>query len=158
MRDVSFVIRPMAAGDAEGVAALSDQLGYPALPADISRRFWDIQGNPDSRVLVCEGEGGSVLGWLHVFGNHLLESNPDAEVGGLVVADGARGRGVGTALMAAAETWARERGYPVVSVRSNTIRTDAHEFYTRIGYTIVKSQYKFRKEIGSVGRPPQEES
>jgi len=75
-------------------------------------------------------------------------SEGTAEVGGLVVDSQSRGRGIGRSLMAAAEAWTRERGYSQLMLRSNTIRTEAHRFYQKLGYTIVKSQHKFQKLIG----------
>jgi len=66
-----------------------------------------------------------------------------------VVHEDARGRGVGRALVSAAEDWARERGYTMVSVRSNVIRRDAHEFYKGLGYEPTKSQFKFRKKLAA---------
>ncbi len=140
-------VRPMTTGDSETVADLACQLGYPSTRAEIERRFRAIDGNPDSQVLVAEDAGGAVLGWIHVFGNHLLESEGEAEVGGLVVDSGARGQGVGKRLMEAAEAWAREHGYLRVCVRSNKIRLETHKFYLHLGYTILKSQYKFRKPL-----------
>jgi hypothetical protein len=49
--------------------------------------------------------------------------------------------------MQAAETWTLEKGCSSVYLRSNVIRTGAHEFYKRLGYTIIKSQYAFRKVL-----------
>jgi GNAT superfamily N-acetyltransferase len=143
----SITTRPMTANDAEAVALLSTQLGYPSTGEQVARRFEAIQAAPDSHVIVAIGPSGGVAGWIHVFGNRLLESEPDAEIGGLVVDESVRGRGLGRALVAAAEAWARDRGYPVVSVRSNVVRTEAHEFYQERGYGIVKTQTKFRKTI-----------
>lgn len=140
-------VRPMRTDDSEVVAALAGQLGYPATRAEIERRFHSIDGHPDSRVLVAEGPDGKALGWIHVFGNHLLESEGNAEVGGLVVDSRARGQGIGRRLMDAAEAWAREHGYTGVSVRSNTIRLETHKFYQHLGYKILKSQYKFQKPL-----------
>ena len=45
-------------------------------------------------VLVVE-ENDAVRGWIHVFGAHHLESDVCAEIGGLVVAEGGRSRGLG---------------------------------------------------------------
>jgi GNAT superfamily N-acetyltransferase len=143
----AITTRPMTQDDTEAVARLSAQLGYPSTPDQVSRRFQAIQAAPDSHVIIAIVASGSVVGWIHVFGNRLLESEPDAEIGGLVVDESVRGRGVGTALVAAAEAWARERGYPVVSVRSNVVRKEAHEFYQERGYGVVKTQIKFRKTI-----------
>ena len=137
----------MTEGDADAVAALSTQLGYPSSAEQTLRRFRAIGDAPDARVWVAESAEGAILGWIHLFGNRLLESDPDAEIGGLVVHEAARGRGVGRALVSAAEAWARERGYTVVSVRSNVIRTEAHAFYKGLGYEPTKSQFKFRKRL-----------
>jgi len=138
----------MTAADAERVAALAGELGYPSTPAQIDTRFRAGEANPDSRVLVASDSDGRVWGWVEVLGHHLLVSEGTAEVGGLVVDSRARGRGIGRALMAAAEAWARERGYTRLMLRSNTIRTEAHRFYQGLGYTIMKSQHKFQKLIG----------
>jgi GNAT superfamily N-acetyltransferase len=140
-------IRPMTAADAGAAARLATQLGYPSTAEEVLRRFHAITALPESYVAVAVSDAGSVVGWIHVFGNRLLESEPDAEIGGLVVDESYRGRGAGTALVAAAEAWARERGYPVVSVRSNVVRQEAHEFYQERGYGVVKTQVKFRKTI-----------
>jgi GNAT superfamily N-acetyltransferase len=138
----------MTGADAGQVSALAGELGYPSTPAQIERRFRAIEGNADSRVLVAADADGLVLGWVHVFGLHLMESEGAAEVGGLVVDSRVRGRGIGRSLMAAAEAWALERGYTRVTLRSNTIRTETHRFYLGLGYSIVKSQHKFQKPIG----------
>ncbi|HET9253397.1 MAG TPA: GNAT family N-acetyltransferase [Candidatus Eisenbacteria bacterium] len=144
---LAIAVRPMTADDVEAVARLATQLGYPSSADQVARRFGAIQTAPDSHVAVATDESGTVVGWIHVFGNRLVESEPDAEIGGLVVDESVRGRGVGTVLVAAAEAWARERGYPVVSVRSNVVRKEAHEFYQERGYGAVKTQVKFRKTI-----------
>ncbi len=133
--------------DAGAAARLATQLGYPSTAEQIERRFRALERSEDARVFIAEDPGGSPVGWVHVFGRRLLESDPDAEVGGLVVDETARGRGIGKALMASAEAWARERGYGIVSIRSNVIRTEAHEFYKGLGYEVLKSQYKLRKRL-----------
>jgi len=137
----------MTEADAERVAFLSGELGYPATPGQIGTRFRAVEGNPDSRVFVAATAESGVCGWVHVFGLHTMESEGAAEVGGLVVDSRVRGRGIGRTLMAAAETWARERGYTRVTLRSNVVRAETHRFYQDLGYTIVKSQHKFQKPL-----------
>lgn len=143
----------MTAEDAARVAALAGELGYPSTLAQIEKRFRAVEGDEDARVFVAEDAEGQVQGWVHVFGLHLMESEGAAEVGGLVVDSRVRGRGIGRTLMAAAEAWARERGYTRVTLRSNVIRTETHRFYQGLGYTIVKSQHKFQKPIGQEEDP-----
>ena len=140
-------IRPMRVEDAETVANLAGQLGYPSTPLQIEQRFRELVGIADSHVLVAETAGGAVVGWLHVFAGHAIESERQAEVGGLVVDARVRGQGIGKALLDAAEAWARTRGYAEVRIRSNTIRTDTHEFYLRRGYAVIKSQLNFKKPL-----------
>ncbi|HYR68276.1 MAG TPA: GNAT family N-acetyltransferase [Candidatus Dormibacteraeota bacterium] len=137
----------MTVEDAAAVAHLATQLGYPSTAAQIERRFHALEESPDARALIAEGRDGTILGWIHVYGTRHLESDPGTEIGGLVVDETARGRGVGSALMASAEAWARERGYEVVRVRTNVIRTEAHEFYKSRGYEVVKSQYRLGKKL-----------
>jgi GNAT superfamily N-acetyltransferase len=52
----------------------------------------------------------------------------------LIVGHDARHRGVGRALVAAAERWAGERGCQRLSVNTGLDRDDAHAFYGRLGY------------------------
>ena len=140
-------VRPMSARDVDEVAALSEQLGYPATAPQVEERFRSLGQEPDSSVFVAEGADGRVAGWLHVLARGFLESDRYAEIGGLVVDAAARRSGVGRALVSAAEEWAREHGCATVRVRSNMKRVEARPFYERMGYRIVKTQYVFEKTV-----------
>ncbi len=142
-----ITVRLAAPGDAEGIARLSAQLGYASSPQEVQRRLGRIEGGPNNAAYVAVGADGQIIGWVHVHTSHLLESDPEAEIGGLVVDEACRGSGVGNLLMQRAEQWARERGLGSVYLRSNIIRKEAHEFYKRLGYSVVKTQYAFRKFI-----------
>ncbi|MGB6205881.1 GNAT family N-acetyltransferase [Mycobacterium sp.] len=52
----------------------------------------------------------------------------------LYVAPGARGRGIGSALLAAVESITRQRGGRLVEIAVDGADTDAHRFYERHGY------------------------
>ncbi len=147
-----MLVRSMTARDAGGVAALSGQLGYPSTPEQIERRFRDLARDPDSVILVAEDGNGKLLGWVHSSGRRFLESDPYAEIGGIVVDEGNRRRGVGRALLLEAEKWACGRGYLTMRIRSNRRRTGARPFYERMGYEVLKSQHVLQKTIGP-GRP-----
>ena len=137
----------MTAADVERVAALSGELGYPSTPEQVTSRFRLIEERPDAIAFVATDAGGSVQGWVHVYGRYHLESDRTAEIGGLVVAPELRGQGIGRTLMSAAESWSRERGYGQVRLGSNVLRAEAHRFYQGLGYTIAKSHYRFQKTI-----------
>lgn len=140
-------VRAMAESDVDAVHALVAQLGYPADRATTLARVRAVLASDIADAFVAQDAAGRVLGWAHVFAAPFVESGPNAELGGLVVEEGARGRGIGRALVARAESWARERGLRELCLRSNVIRTEAHGFYQGLGFTIQKSQFKFRKEI-----------
>ncbi|HUI42800.1 MAG TPA: GNAT family N-acetyltransferase [Terriglobia bacterium] len=153
-----FGVRPATLDDADALARLSNQLGYPASREQVERRLGEILANPEHAIFVAEAgfapeagresQGGAGLaGWVHAFAERTVESDPTVEIGGLVVDDARRGAGVGRLLMDQAERWARETGCATITVRSNVIREHAHAFYERLGYAPVKTQRVFRKPI-----------
>jgi GNAT superfamily N-acetyltransferase len=78
---------------------------------------------------------------------HVVESDAYAELGGLVVDESQRRKGVAGKLMEAVENWARQQGCSVISARSNIIRHEAHKFYASRGFKKIKTQYTFRKRL-----------
>jgi GNAT superfamily N-acetyltransferase len=136
-----------SSGDAERVAVLCQQLGYPASQEQVQRRLHQIHQDESHAVYVAEQSDGHVVGWVHVYIGQLVVTDPQAEIGGLVVDEGYRRRGVGRLLMEQAERWAREKGCWAVHLRSNIVRRDAHVFYERIGYSNVKKSRVFRKVL-----------
>ncbi len=141
-------VRPMRRTDAAAVAELAGQLGYPSTTGQVELRIAAVEVHGPAAALVAEGPRGDVLGWIHAYVVHGIESDPHVEIGGLVVDEGSRGRGVGRALLAAAEAWAAGQGLREVALRSNVIRERAHEFYRRLGYDCPKTQHRFRKRLG----------
>ncbi len=140
-------IRPACGDDAAALAELSTQLGYPAVAETLSQRLERVREEGVGEVFVAADAHGRVLGWTHVVPRLHLEESPFAELAGLVVGDGARGAGVGAALLSAAEHWAREHGFARFRVRSNVVRERAHRFYRREGYVERKRQVVFDKTL-----------
>jgi GNAT superfamily N-acetyltransferase len=142
-----FTFRPARIEDCEALARLSTVLGYPSMPEQVARRLEAIVENPNHWVCVAVKPQGEIVGWLHARISHLVESDQQVEIGGLVVDESYQGRGVGRRLMERAEAWAREKGCRSVYVRSNVIRQGAHLFYQKLGYSILKTQFAFRKSL-----------
>ena len=140
-------VRRATLRDAERLAELSSQLGYPSTPEAIKRRLRRISNDAEHFVRVAELESGRVVGWIHACASYLIESNPRAEIGGLVVEETCRGSGVGRLLMQHAEDWAGSKRLEAVYLRSNVIRKDAHRFYERLGYNNIKTQRAFLKML-----------
>jgi len=144
---LAITIRLAKLDDAEALAKLADQLGYPSTVEQVRRRFEALAEKSDENAVFIAEANGKILGWVHVHLYSLLVDDPETEIGGLVVDEAVRGQRIGELLMQATEAWTLEKGCSSVYLRSNVIRTRAHEFYKRIGYTIIKSQYAFRKVL-----------
>ncbi len=135
--------RPATIFDAIAIAELACQLGYPTTISKAATRLAHLLNKSDNTVLVAVTKLNVVIGWIHVFGAYRIESDPFAEIGGLVVDQSHRNHGVGKDLVEAAIEWARNRGYHSLKVRSNVIRAGAHKFYAREGFSLVKNQGVF---------------
>jgi GNAT superfamily N-acetyltransferase len=142
---VALTIRDAEARDAEAIAALLGQLGYPAsadaLPARLERLR--IVGD---RVIVADLDGAVVgLAQLHV--SPTLEyERPAAKLAALVVDESRRGQGVGRALVEAMEAEARARRCELLFLTTAARREDAHDFYHRVG--LEETGKRFAKSLG----------
>jgi len=139
-------IRAIRPEDAEAAARLSSELGYPVDAPAVLARMRQIAGDRNRAVLVACVEG-EVVGWIDLSVEYHLQSEPAALIGGLVVSETVRGRGIGRQLCVAAEDWARGLGIARLRVRSNAVRERAHAFYLRDGYTRVKTSAVFEKRL-----------
>ncbi len=145
-------IRAARADDAEALAALAGELGYPVTAATIGQRLARLATTPRTdAVLVAVDRADLPVGWLHVGLREALEHGRRGEILGLVVSGTTRGGGIGRALVAAAERWVAERGETEITVRSNAARTESHPFYLRLGYQRVKTSEVYRRAVGPQG-------
>jgi GNAT superfamily N-acetyltransferase len=141
-----FKVRAAAEEDAEPIARLSRELGYPAELPTVRGRLQAILARDDQRVIVAELPGGGICGWLQAHCSNVLESGFRVEIVGLIVSESMRRRGVGRSLVSQAETWAAEISAETVVVRSNSKRTESHAFYPSLGYFPSKTQVVYRKQ------------
>jgi GNAT superfamily N-acetyltransferase len=141
------LIRAATLADAAEIARLSAQLGYPADVAVFADRLERLLPLATHAVLVCEGGGGRLAGFIGLEQRLTVESGDKAEVVGLVVDARARRTGVGRRLVAAAGDWARARGLRELFLRSNVVRPEAHAFYPALGFERSKTQHVYRKSL-----------
>ena len=134
-------VRDADAGDADAVARLCTQLGYPAAAGAIPGRLTLLKAGGIARALVAT-QGGEVIGLATIHLRHALNhAAPLAQLSLLVIDERMRGRGVGRTLVAAAEAWAREQGCHRIIVTTALQRSEAHAFYERVGYTHTGRRY-----------------
>ena len=140
-------IRRARRGDADRIALLTGQLGYPTSPKAMRKRLESVLASNAGACFVAETGQQGVIGWIHVSVTPLLETERCAEVNGLVVDEHARSAGTGRLLLDAAERWAKKMRCAGISVRCNVLRERAHGFYLRHGYQHFKTQKAFRKAL-----------
>jgi GNAT superfamily N-acetyltransferase len=131
----------------EKMAVLAGQLGYPCTGEQIRMRLAEMEASEQYAVYIAQLPGGQIAGWIGAYMFRTVELDHHVEIRGLVVDEQVRSRGIGKALLAAVEGWARSMGCDVVSVHSNVKRDRAHRFYLRNGYEHVKTQKQFRKRL-----------
>ncbi len=141
-------IRVATLDDAQAIAGLCSQLGYPTTPPQSAARLTAVVRSDGHAVLVACLSDGLVVGWAHVFLALRIESNTFAELGGFVVAEAHRGLGIGRALLAAAEEWCVEQGVFKLRVRTRSGRVDARAFYEGFGFALAKKQHVYDKRLG----------
>jgi GNAT superfamily N-acetyltransferase len=142
---MNLTVRNIQVADACAAAQLSAQFGYPVDAAVMQRRIQTLDSNIRTVLVACSN--GGVVGWIDVCEVHHLQSGAYAEIGGLVVSEACRNKGVGAQLVASAEKWACARRLNRMIVRSQVAREAAHRFYVRKGYQRTKTSAVFTKEI-----------
>ena len=145
-------IRPIEIADAEVVADLSAELGYPASAAAMEERIRNYALLTDRVVFVaCPNtkKNNAVIGWIDVGIVHHLQAEPTGEIGGLVVSHACRNSGIGAKLVSHAEEWVKNHGVTRMIVRSRISRDAAHRFYLREGYEQTKTSAVFSKILAA---------
>jgi GNAT superfamily N-acetyltransferase len=127
-------IRSAKATDVEGLVRLFRQLGYPEAGYGLRSRLRAMLADKRADVLVA-GDGCSLVGAATIFFVPVAHENGSwCRITALVVDEEHRGRGVGQALVAAAEAAARAAACIRIEATSAFHRTQAHEFYAALGY------------------------
>ena len=143
-------IRFAEAGDYNSLCALCEQgdrihcenlphlFRSPDGPAREWKYIQSLLGDPNVALLVTEAQG-KVVGFAHVVLLHspnttLHVPRRYAVIDNIVVDEGHRRSGIGRALMARAENWAREKGATSVELNVYMFNQQAKGLYEVLGY------------------------
>ena len=129
----SITLRNATAADAERLAGLLTDEGYPAGTSDLAARIERFSG-AGSRVVVADA-GGEVIGFIafHVVARFETDER-FVRIVTLVVDPGVRERGIGRQLLGEAERVAREEGATHLEITAGHHRPEARQLYESLGY------------------------
>jgi GNAT superfamily N-acetyltransferase len=145
----TLTIRPAVLDDAYALAPLLGELGYPADAASVRARLQHLLDTAavtgGDTIFVARRAEDDVVGLLtlHRFSG-LHADAPVALITALVVAERARGAGVGRQLVDRAVDAARAWRCGRLMVTTHVRRADAHAFYERIGFELTGRRYARR--------------
>jgi GNAT superfamily N-acetyltransferase len=139
-------LKPIAIQHIQDVQRLSGQLGYPLSVNEIEDNITEVISNKDHIAFVVLNNE-KVIAWIHAFRAIFLESKPFVEIGGLIVDENYRGKGIGKQLIKRIKEWSLEKGIGSIRVRCNIRRKEAHQFYLNIGFDEIKEQKVFQMNL-----------
>ena len=136
-------VREAKPKDSDEVAALIVALGYEVSAADIRKRIGRMRKSGEPALVADNGRILGCASW-HVT-PVLHRPRPVGRVTMIVVAEEARGKGVGALLVEAVEARLKAKGCGMVEVTSNIRRLRAHGFYDGLGFE--RTSYRFAKPL-----------
>ena len=140
-------LRSAMIADADDVARLLNDLGYPCDIDEAAERIDAIAAN-DRQALVLARREGAVCGLIALdYMYYLPLGTITCRVTALVVTPTAQGLGIGRQLLKEAEHRARAGGAARIELTSGSQRTEAHAFYRACGYK--DSSVRFVKQLGA---------
>ncbi|WP_328870003.1 GNAT family N-acetyltransferase [Streptomyces sp. NBC_00287] len=142
---------------AADIALLDRYLGSPGRTSFHARRFARQEAG-QCTYLVARLDGRPVghaeMRWIGCADAGVRAALPGCpEIGGLAVAEELRSRGIGTALVRAAEELARQRGLTVVGIGVGKDNPRAAALYERLGYrslTDYLDRYSYEDHDGAI--------
>lgn len=138
-----MIIRPADSSDAEQIFTLAAAFATSSTPdhTTFSESFSKLIDDASTRLLVAETDG-EIAGYCLAFDHLTFYANGRVTwVAEIMIKAELRRRGIGQALMDAAEQWAATRGSKMVALASRR----AAPFYLALGYE--ESASYFRKRI-----------
>lgn len=145
MNKVIFKIRNASISDVSDISELTEQLGYSATEFEIQERLKSMLNSNDHAIYVAFVPNGKIVGWIHVYESKRVESESFAEIGGFIVSEAFRRKGIGKTLLKTAEQWVAKNKLTKLRVRSKIEREDAKKFYSNLGFFVSKQQRVFDK-------------
>lgn len=127
-------VRTATLSDAEELAKLMAELGYPTASDRMTARLGRLSDREDYAIFVAD-EDGAVAGMIGLsVVPTLYRDDLDGAITALVVSSDFRGKGIAGLLIGHGERWLYDRGARLATVKPSSRREEAHRLYQRCGY------------------------
>lgn len=139
-------VRRYTPADRAGYQRMREALWPDCSDADIDA--WSAR--EDATTVLATRDDGSLCGFVEVGSRPYAEgceSSPVGYIEGWWVDEDVRNRGVGRALLRAAEDWCRSQGYREVASDALLDNIASHRAHERCGYEEVERLVMFRKAL-----------
>jgi GNAT superfamily N-acetyltransferase len=139
---ISPAIRRAEPEDAPAIATCLASLGYATSPALVLEKLAALTNRSSDVVLLAVDPSAGVVGVVSIHVLPLFHAPGHvARLTALAVRQDQQGRGVGRALVQAAETFAWQADCHRVEVTSGDHRPGAHAFYEKLGYRVDERRF-----------------
>lgn len=147
---VSVIVRALRPGEEAACRALRHALWPDCAEAMHDAELAAIAAAPDANAVFVADVDGELVGFLEASLRDRVDgclTSPVAYIEGWYVAAGHRGRGIGAALVAAAEHWARVRGCREMASDVELANDGGQRAHRALGYEETFRVVLFRKAI-----------
>lgn len=145
-----LVIRRVAPDDRSEWLRMRTLVFHPADPSDLAAELDSMMEDSTTPVFVAEREGGGLCGLLEAGTRPYADGCDTSPVGyieGWFVDEDVRGTGVGRALVAAAEAWARDRGLHEMASDTAISNEAGLKAHLALGYKEIERVIHLAKEL-----------
>jgi GNAT superfamily N-acetyltransferase len=141
-----MIIRPVSFDDCNGMATLTQALGYPTSFDKMSEILQLVIKNPHHEIHIAEIED-QLAGYVHLVSGSSSEDQFMIDIAAMMVDKKFRDQGVGNAFIHKAEESAKSRQANILRIRSSLITPEAYGFFEHRGFVNLPAQAVFVKEL-----------
>lgn len=142
---MSFLIREFNLEDSLAIYHLNkDEMKYDYPLEETFVKLMHIKESHTDKIFVAVIDC-DVVGYVHANDYDTIYAPHMKNIMGIAVNKNYKRQGIGKALLAKVEQWAKESGAYGVRLVSGEMRTEAHAFYRHCGYGNERHQINFKK-------------
>jgi RimJ/RimL family protein N-acetyltransferase len=147
LKQEAFAVRPAVPADVpaldQAIATIDEETEFLAKPGEYMRRWApgfaerlaEMNEKGTGAYFIAE-HGGEIVGFIGAFAGALERTRGEVHIGHVGARAAWRGRGIGSALFAAIEDWARGQGAWRLDLRVDTQNARALALYTKCGFAV----------------------